>query len=86
MSTISQIKQQVNQIASTSASSASQLIQLAGKIEKNAAAINSAISGTASGSDKKMVAAFEEASKAVKEAAQLLQAASQSAKDWVSKA
>lgn len=85
-SSISQIKQMVDQIGKQATSTAGQLSQLSTNLEKNIAAVNSAIGGTASGEDKTMVASFQEASKAVKEAAASLQAAANAAKDWASKA
>lgn len=83
---IAQIKQQVNQIGQQASSTAGQLTQLAAGLEKNIAAINSAIGGTSSGEDKTMISAFQQASKAVKDAAVSLQAAGTAAKDWVAKA
>jgi esterase/lipase len=85
-STISQIKQQVNQIGQQANATASQLSQLAANIEKNVAQVNSAIGGTASGEDKTMIIAFQQASKAVNEAATSLQAAGNAAKEWSSRA
>lgn len=85
-STISQIKQQVNQIGQQATSTAAQLSQLATNLEKNIAVINSAIGGTSSGEDKTMIAAFQQASKAVKDASASLQAAGAAAKDWAAKA
>jgi len=85
-SSISQIKQMVNQIGQQATSTAGQLSQLSTNLEKNIAAVNSAIGGTASGEDKTMIAAFQQASKAVKDASASLQAAANAAKDWVSKA
>ncbi len=85
-STISQIKQQVNQIGQNASSTAGQLSQLATNLEKNVAAVSSAIGGTSSGEDKTMISAFQQASKAVKDAAASLQAAGAAAKDWASKA
>ena len=55
-------------------------------LDKNVAAVNSAIGGTSSGEDKKMVASFQQASKAVKDAVKALQEAGKSAKDWAAKA
>ena len=75
MSDIKSIKLQVLQIGKNAVTTATQLNQLAANLSKNAAAINSAIGGTASGEDQKMVAAFQQASEAVKAAAtQLVQA------------
>ena len=85
-SSISQIKQMVEQIGKQATSTAGQLSQLSTNLEKNIAAVNSAIGGTASGEDKTMIAAFQQASKAVKDASASLQAAANAAKDWVSKA
>lgn len=85
-SSISQIKQMVNQIGQQATSTAGQLSQLSTNLEKNIAAVNSAIGGTALGEDKTMIAAFQQASKAVKDASASLQAAANAAKDWVSKA
>lgn len=85
-SSISQIKQMVNQIGQQSTSTAGQLSQLASNLEKNIAAVNSAIGGTASGEDKTMIAAFQQASQAVKNASASLQTAANAAKDWASKA
>lgn len=85
-SSISQIKQMVNQIGQQSTSTAGQLSQLAANLEKNIAAVNSAIGGTASGEDKTMIAAFQQASQAVKNASASLQTAATAAKDWASKA
>lgn len=85
-SSISQIKQQVNQIGQQATSTAGQLSQLATNLEKNTAAVNSAIGGTASGEDKTMIAAFQQASQAVKSASASLQAAANAAKEWAGKA
>lgn len=85
-SSISQIKQQVNQIGQQANSIAGQLSQLATNLEKSIAAVNSAIGGTSSGEDKTMIAAFQQASQALKNAAAQLQAATNAAKDWASKA
>lgn len=85
-STIAQIKQQVNQIGQQATSTAGQLSQLATNLEKNIAAINSAIGGTTSGEDKTMMSAFQQASRAVKDASASLQAAGTAAKDWAAKA
>lgn len=85
-STISQIKQQVNQIGQQATSTAGQLSQLASNLNKNVAAIDNAIGGTSSGEDKTMVASFQQASKAVNDAVRALQAAGNAAKDWASKA
>lgn len=86
MSSIGNIKQQVNQIGQQATSQSAQLFQLAANIEKNGAAVMNAIGGTASGEDKTMIAAFQQASKAVKDAAASLQAAGSAAKDWAAKA
>lgn len=86
MSSIGEIKQQVNQIGSQATTTAGQLAQLASNLEKNVAAVNSAIGGTASGEDKTMIASFQQASQAVKDAVVALQAAGATAKDWVAKA
>ena len=86
MSSISQIKQQVNQIGQQASTTAGQLSAMATNLEKNVAAVTGAIGGTASGEDKTMIASFQTASKAVKEAAGALQAASTAAKGWASKA
>lgn len=83
---ISGIKQQVLQIGKSAATTAAQLNQLATNLEKNAAAINSAIGGTASGEDKEMIAAFQQACSAVKTAAASLAQAGQSAYNWSAKA
>ena len=85
-STISQIKQQVNQIGQNASSTAGQLSQLATNLEKNIAAVSGAIGDTSSGDDKKIIAAFEQAVKAVKDAATSLQTAGTAAKDWAAKA
>lgn len=85
-SSISQIKQQVNQIGIQANSTAGQLSQLATNLEKNIAAVDSAIGGTASGEDKTMIASFQQACKAVREAASSLQAAGSAARDWAAKA
>lgn len=85
-SSISQIKQQVNQIGQQATSTAGQLSQLATNLEKNIAAVNAAIRGTSSGEDKTMIAAFQQASQAVKNASTSLQAAANAAKDWAGKA
>ena len=86
MSSISQIKQQVNQIGQQATTTAGQLSQLATNLEKNTAAVNSVIGGTASGEDKTMIAAFQQASQAVKSASVSLQAAANAAKEWAGKA
>lgn len=85
-SSITQIKQQVNQIGQQANSTSAQLSQLAKNFEKNIAAVNSAIGGTTSGEDKKMIASFQQASQAVKNAAASLKAAANAAKDWANKA
>lgn len=85
-SSISQIKQQVNQIGQQANSTAGQLAQLATGLEKNIAVVNSSIGGTSSGEDKTMIASFQQASQAVKNAAASLQAAANAAKEWASKA
>ncbi len=85
-SSISQIKQQVNQIGQQATSLAVQLSQLAKNLEKNTTAINSAIGGTSSGEDKTMIASFQQASQAVKNASTSLQAVAKAAKDWAAKA
>lgn len=86
MSSITNIKQQVTQIGNQATQTAGQLSQLASNLEKNVAAVNSAIGGTASGEDKDMINSFLQASKAVKDASAALQAASATAKEWVAKA
>lgn len=86
MSSISQIKNQVIQIGGQASSTAGQLSQLAKNLEKNIAAVNNAIKGTASGEDKEMVAAFQQAIESVKSASAALQKASNSAKSWAQKA
>ena len=85
-STISQIKQQVNQIGQQATSTAGPLSQLASNLNKNVAAISNAIGGTSSGEDKTMVASFQQASKAVNDAVRALQEAGKAAKDWAAKA
>lgn len=85
-STITQIKQQVNQVGQQAKSTSAQLAQLAKNLERNIASVNNAIGGTANGEDKDMIAAFQMASQAVEKAAQALQAASKSATDWANKA
>lgn len=85
-SSISQIKQQVNQIGQQATLTAGQLSQLATNLEKNIAAVNAAIGGTSSGEDKTMIAAFQQASQAVKNASTSLQAAANAAKAWAGKA
>ena len=86
MSSITQIKQQVNAIGQQATATAAQLAQMATNINKNAAAVTQAIGDTASGEDKQMVASFQLASKAMNQAVQALQAAGQSAKNWAMKA
>ena len=86
MSDIKSIKLQVLQIGKNAVTTATQLNQLAANLSKNAAAINSAIGGTASGEDQKMVAAVLQASEAVKAAATQLVQAGQSAESWASNA
>lgn len=86
MSDIKSIKLQVLQIGKNAVTTATQLNQLAANLSKNAAAINSAIGGTASGEDQKMVAAFQQASEAVNAAATQLVQAGQSAESWASNA
>lgn len=86
MSDIKSIKLHVLQIGKNAVTTATQLNQLAANLSKNAAAINSAIGGTASGEDQKMVAAFQQASEAVKAAATQLVQAGQSAESWASNA
>ena len=51
-STISQIKQQVNQIGQQATATAGQLSQLASNLDKNVAAIGNAIGGTSSRSEE----------------------------------
>lgn len=85
-SSIAQIKQYVNQIGQNATSTAAQLNQLAGNLDKNMAAVSSAIGGTASGEDKAMIASFQQASKAVRDAVAALQAAGSAAKTWSAKA
>ena len=85
-SSITQIKQQVNQIGQQANTTASQLTQLASNLEKNIAAINNAIGGTASGEDKTMMSSFQVAVKAVKDASVSLVKASKAAQDWAKKA
>ena len=85
-SSIAQIKQMVNQIGQQASNTAAQLSQLALKLQENGAQVNSAISGTAAGEDKTIVASFAQSSKAVQDAATSLLAASQAAKDWAQKA
>lgn len=85
-STISQIKQQVNQIGQQATSTAGQLSQLATTMERNVAAVSDAIGGTSTGEDKTMVASFQQANKALKDAATALQAAGKAAKEWAAKA
>lgn len=85
-STISQIKQQVNQIGQQATSTAGQLSQLASNLDKNVAAIGNAIGGTSSGEDKTMIASFQQASKAVNDAVRALLEAGKTAKDWATKA
>lgn len=86
MSSISNLKQQVSQVGKQATDTAGQLAALATNLEKNVATINNAIGGTASGEDKEMMAAFQQASKAVKDAAASLQAAGKAANDWAAKA
>ena len=78
-STISQIGQQAT-------ATAGQLSQLASNLDKNVAAIGNAIGGTSSGEDKTMIASFQQASKAVNDAARALQEAGRAAKDWAARA
>ena len=85
-SSITQIKQQVNQIGQQATTMASQLSQLTSSLEENIAVVNSAIGGTASGEDKTMIASFQQANQAVKNAASSLQAAANAAKNWAGKA
>lgn len=86
MSSISELKQQVTQIGQQANSLAGQLAQLSKNIENNIAAVANAIGGTASGEDKNMIAAFQQASQAVGNASASLQAAAQAANNWVAKA
>ena len=86
MSSIGNIKQQVNQIGQSATSAAAQLVSLAQKLEQNSAAITQAIGDTSTGEDKSISTSFLQASKAVKDAANALQAAAQAANKWVSKA
>lgn len=85
-SSIYQIKQQVNQIGQQANSTAAQLAQLALNLEKNIATVNNAIGGTSSGEDKKMIASFQQASQAVKNASASLKAAADASKEWAAKA
>lgn len=84
-SSISQIKQQVNQIGQQTTSTAVQLFQLSSNLEKNVAVINAAIGGTSNGEDKIMIEAFQKAGQAVKNASLSLQMAAKAAKDWSAK-
>lgn len=85
-SSISQIKQQVNQIGQQANTTAGQLTQLSKTLENNVAAVEKAIGGTSSGEDKTMIESFRLASQSVKEAANSLQAAGTAAKNWAAKA
>ena len=83
---IGQIKQQVAAIGNQATSLAAQLNSLTSQMQQSIATIQSAIGGTASGEDKEMIAAFEQANKSVQSAAASLQAAGRTAKDWAAKA
>lgn len=86
MSSISQLKQQVNVVGEQAIKTSGQLSQLAQNLETQVGQINSQIGGTASGEDKTMMSSFQQASKAIKEAASALASAGKSAKDWAAKA
>lgn len=85
-SNISQLKQQVAAIGNQATSLAGQLQSLTSQFQQSIAAVQGAIGGTASGEDKEMIAAFEQANESVKNASSQLQAAGRAAKDWAAKA
>lgn len=86
MSSIGNVKQQVSAVGEKAGKTALQLSNLSKSFKNDAAAVINAIGGTASGEDKKLAQAFTQASDALNKAALSLQAASQSAKNWASKA
>lgn len=86
MSQLTQIKAQINQVATNIAQTAASLNSFSQTLQNNIAVINSAIGGTASNEDKEMVAALQQGQQAVKDAALQLNQAAQKAKNWVSKA
>ena len=86
MSSIENVKQQVSSVGEQAGKTAIQLSNMSKSFKKDAAAVINAIGGTASGEDKKLAQAFTQASEALNKAAMSLQAASQSAKNWVNKA
>ncbi len=86
MSQISQLKQQVNQVASDAQNTAAGLSAFSNKFTSAIAQIEGLIGGTAKGTDKQLIATLQSADKEVKAAVQALQSASKSAKDWAQQA
>lgn len=86
MSQISQIKGQINQVATNIESTAGALYTFGHQLDSHITVINSAIGGTAANEDKDMINALREGRKAVMDAAVQLREAATKAKDWVSKA
>ena len=86
MSQLSQVKNQVNQIATNITQTAAALTAYAQNLQTQIAAVNNAIGGTTSNEDKEMVAAMQVGMQSVKAAALQLTQAATKAKDWVAKA
>lgn len=86
MSNLSQLKAQVAQIANAATAVAGQLGTLSANLSQQIAQVSVEIGDTASGADKKMVGAFQQADTAVKSAMASMQLAATKANEWVKKA
>lgn len=86
MSQLSQLKAQINQVATNIGQTANALNSFSQNLQNQVGVVNNAISGTASNEDKQMVASLQQAQEAVKTAAAQLQVAATKAKEWAAKA
>ena len=86
MSQLSNLKQQINQVAEDARNTAQGLAAFSSKFSQAIAQIQALIGGTAKGTDKHLISTLQTADKEVKTAVQALQSASKSAKDWAAQA
>ncbi len=86
MSQLSTLKQQIQQIAQTLATTAQSLNGYSTNLSTQISAVNNAIGGTATNEDKDMIASLQSAQTSVNNAARQLSEASKKAKDWAAKA
>jgi molecular chaperone GrpE (heat shock protein) len=86
MSQLNQLKQQLQQVASQSQQTAANIQQFEQKFTRSISEVQALIGGTATNADKQIIDVLQNASRAVKSAAEALRVAASTAQKFASQA